>query len=156
MSHPRAPLTPPWAACASASPLFLGKKLFLIFNLNLPWHNLRQFALILTLLPWRRGWPTPHQNLLSGRHLSLHSSWVCVISEASGSEAVFCKAVELFYEISRSPVWGDQACKVRSHSEQNKTAMLKAVSEVSHNRQATGQPALSLRALPVWDAADTL
>jgi len=35
----------------------------LISSLNLPWHNLRPFPLILSLLPGRRGWPPPHYNL---------------------------------------------------------------------------------------------
>ena len=31
------------------------KKFFLISNLNLPWHNLKPFPLVLSLLPGRRG-----------------------------------------------------------------------------------------------------
>ena len=46
---------PPWAGCATASPLFLGK-FFLISNLNFPRHSLRPSSLILSLLPGRRVW----------------------------------------------------------------------------------------------------
>jgi len=52
-------MTPPspWAACATASPLFLRRNYFLIPDLNIPWSNLRPFLLILSLLPGIRGWP---------------------------------------------------------------------------------------------------
>ena len=44
------------------------KKLFLISNLNLFWHNLRPFPLILMLLSGSRGGPPLHHNLLSGSY----------------------------------------------------------------------------------------
>jgi len=54
---------PPWAACA-AVPLS-ENKLLLIPNLNLLLCNIRPFSLILPVLPDRRGWFSPHHNLLS-------------------------------------------------------------------------------------------
>ena len=42
------------------------KKFFLISNLNLPWHNLRLFSLILSLLTRRWSRPPPCHNLLPG------------------------------------------------------------------------------------------
>ena len=56
---------PPWAACASASPLFQKKKFLLIFNLNLPWCNLRPLPLNLLLFLGRRGQPPPRHSLPS-------------------------------------------------------------------------------------------
>jgi len=51
-------------------PHYSEKKFFLIFNLNL-----RPLPLILLLLPGRRGWPSPHHNLLSGRCREQRLPW---------------------------------------------------------------------------------
>jgi len=45
---------PPWASCATAS-LLSEKKLFLISNLNLLWHNMKPSPLILLALHGSRG-----------------------------------------------------------------------------------------------------
>ena len=40
------------------------KKFFLLSNLNLPWHNLRPLLLVPSLLPGRRGQPSPRHSVL--------------------------------------------------------------------------------------------
>jgi len=51
------------------------KKCFVISNLNLPWHNLRPFPLVLLLLPGSRSQPPPcHSFLFRGLLRAIKSS----------------------------------------------------------------------------------
>lgn len=45
---------------------FSVNKIFLVPNLNLPWHKLRPFSAILPLVTWKKRQPPPHYNLLLG------------------------------------------------------------------------------------------
>lgn len=45
----------PWAACSMLDNPFGGDIFALISNLNLPWHNLRMFSDLLSLVTWEKG-----------------------------------------------------------------------------------------------------